>query len=59
MKAFQSMDKNGDGLLSKQELIQGYNKFYNNLEASKNAVDKIMKELGVQADDNIDYTCNL
>eukprot|EP00828_Plagiopyla_frontata_P046331 TRINITY_DN8193_c0_g1_i2.p2 TRINITY_DN8193_c0_g1~~TRINITY_DN8193_c0_g1_i2.p2 ORF type:complete len:188 (+),score=35.50 TRINITY_DN8193_c0_g1_i2:536-1099(+) len=56
MKAFQSMDKNGDGLLSKQELVQGYNKLYHNMELSTQAVDKIMKEFGVEEEDNIDYT---
>jgi len=29
------------------------------LDASKTAVDKIMKELGLNAEENIDYTCKL
>jgi calcium-dependent protein kinase len=29
---FKSFDKNGDGVLSKEELIQGYAQLYNSME---------------------------
>eukprot|EP00828_Plagiopyla_frontata_P034675 TRINITY_DN4518_c1_g2_i1.p3 TRINITY_DN4518_c1_g2~~TRINITY_DN4518_c1_g2_i1.p3 ORF type:complete len:175 (+),score=15.75 TRINITY_DN4518_c1_g2_i1:312-836(+) len=56
MKAFQSMDKNGDGLLSKQELIEGFIKLYRNKNLAEQAVENIMKQFGLANDENIDYT---
>ena len=51
------MDSNGDGVLSKLELITGFNKMLKNQEVAEQIVDKIMHELGMTDEDNIDYTC--
>ena len=42
MKTFQSLDKNGDGVLSKAELMEGYKKTMNEAEA-EDEVNKIMQ----------------
>lgn len=42
MKTFQQLDINGDGKLSKEELIAGYAKILP-LESAKKEVEKIMK----------------
>jgi calcium-dependent protein kinase len=40
MKIFKSLDKNGDGRLTKEELQDGYNK---SLAISDNEIDELMK----------------
>jgi hypothetical protein len=53
MKIFKSLDKNGDGRLTKEELQDGYNK---SLAISDNEIDELMKKLDNDGSGYIDYT---
>lgn len=49
------MDKNSDGKLSREELIEGYNKIMGDL-AAEEEVDKIMKIADADGSGEIDYS---
>lgn len=51
---FQSFDKNGDGVLSKEEIFEGYKSILGEVEASKE-VERIMNEMDINKDGTIDY----
>jgi len=55
LRIFQSLDTNGDGLLSKQEILVGYNKIYNE-KKSEETVDKLMQKIDINNSGYIDYT---
>ena len=55
LKTFQQLDSNGDGKLSKQELINGYAKILPPETAVKE-VEKIMKVIDKNANGDIDYS---
>lgn len=57
MKTFQSLDKNGDGVLSKTELMEGYKKTMNEAEAEEE-VNKIMAQVDKNNSGEIDYSGN-
>lgn len=55
LKTFQSLDLNGDGQLSKDELIAGYNNIMNDADANE-VVNKIMQVVDKNNNGAIDYT---
>jgi calcium-dependent protein kinase len=54
LELFQSFDKNGDGVLSKEEIYEGYKASLGEIEAKK-IVEKIMKEIDIDKSGTIDY----
>jgi len=55
-KTFNALDENGDGKLSRAELIQGYTKTFNDPEIAAKEVDRIMKAVDVDGSGFIDYS---
>jgi calcium-dependent protein kinase len=55
LKAFQELDTNGDGKLTREELVEGFKKFIGPEDAEKE-VDAIMKAVDGNASGAIDYT---
>lgn len=54
-KAFKSLDKNSDGKLSRQELVEGYTLIMGDL-AAEEEVEKIMKIADADGSGEIDYS---
>jgi calcium-dependent protein kinase len=54
LEIFQSFDKNGDGVLSKEEIFEGYKNILGEVEATKE-VERIMKEADLDKSGSIDY----
>jgi calcium-dependent protein kinase len=54
--AFKEFDKNGDGLLERNELIEGYVKLGMAKEDAVVEVDEIMKNIDINHDGNIQYS---
>jgi calcium-dependent protein kinase len=54
LELFQSFDKNGDGVLTKDEIYEGYKSILGEVEAQKE-VDRIMKEADLDKSGSIDY----
>ena len=50
------MDKNSDGRLSREELIEGYTTIYNDQEKAAREVDKIMAQVDDEKTGFIDYS---
>jgi len=55
LKTFQALDLNGDGQLSKEELIIGYKKIMES-ENAEEEVEAIMKVVDSNGSGSIDYT---
>ena len=53
-RAFQAIDKNSDGKLTREELIEGYTKMYG--EMAEEEVDKIMKLADFDGNGEIEYS---
>jgi calcium-dependent protein kinase len=53
---FQSFDKDGNGLLEKEELVEGYTELLGSKEAAIKEVDAIMIQVDFNQNGNIDYT---
>ena len=53
---FLSMDKNGDGSLTKEELLDGYTKLYGNRERARNEVESLMAIADVDNNGLVDYS---
>jgi calcium-dependent protein kinase len=51
---FQQFDKNGDGVLSKDEIMEGYKAYLGEVEAEKEA-ERIMNEVDMDQSGTIDY----
>ena len=51
---FQQFDKNGDGVLSKEEIMEGYKAYLGEVEAEKEA-ERIMNEVDMDQSGTIDY----
>ena len=56
MKTFIELDKNGDGKLSTEELIQGYTKLYKDETKAKKVVENIMSNVDIDNNGSIDYS---
>ena len=55
-KAFKALDKNSDGKLSREELVEGYRKIYG--ELAELEVDKILATVDANGSGEIDYSGN-
>ena len=55
-KAFKALDKNSDGKLSRDELIEGYQKIFG--ELAEEEVDKILARVDANGSGEIDYSGN-
>ena len=53
---FMSLDKNGDGTLTKDELLEGYAKFYKNRERARAEVEYLMANADVDGNGSMDYS---
>lgn len=51
---FQAFDKNGDGVLTKEEIYEGYKSILGEVEAGKE-VERIMNEIDIDKSGTIDY----
>jgi calcium-dependent protein kinase len=54
LELFQQFDKNGDGVLSKEEIMEGYKAYLGEVEAEKEA-ERIMNEVDMDQSGTIDY----
>ncbi len=54
IEMFQSLDKNGDGVLTKEEIYDGYKEALGDMEAKKE-VDRIFAEVDIDGSGTIDY----
>jgi calcium-dependent protein kinase len=54
LELFQAFDKNGDGVLSKDEIYEGYKSILGEVEAAKE-VERIMNEVDIDRSGTIDY----
>ncbi len=53
---FMKLDTNGDGTLTKKELLEGYTKFYGNPERARAEVDDLMANADIDNNGSIDYS---
>jgi len=53
---FLSLDKNGDGTLTKEELMEGYTRLYGNSERARIEVESLMNIADVDNNGTIDYS---
>ncbi len=53
--AFQKFDSNGDGVLQRQELIDGFVKVGLSAESALETVDEIMEKIDINRNGSIDY----
>ena len=54
---FQAFDKNGDGQLDPEELVEGYTEFFKgDRERAELEVQEIMDKLDLNGNGNIDYS---
>lgn len=57
-QTFMALDKNADGKLSREELIEGYTKIYGDNIKAIEEVDKIMNNIDLDHNNYIDYSGN-
>ncbi len=55
-QTFMALDKNADGKLSRDELIEGYATLYGDRERAMKEVDAIMRKVDVDHNGYIDYS---
>lgn len=55
-QTFMALDKNADGKLSREELIDGYTEIYGSIDLAEKEVDCIMKNVDVDHNGYIDYS---
>ena len=56
LNAFQSVDLNGDGILSKEEMVVAYSKLLGDLKRAEKYVEKIFKYLDCNKNGSIDFS---
>ena len=56
---FTALDKNGDGKLTPDELLEGYTKLYGNKERAVSEVKELMENADADNSGYIDYSGNL
>lgn len=54
-KIFKALDKNGDGHLSKEEILEGYEEHFG-VSINEEEVDKMFKNIDIDGNGSIDYT---
>lgn len=54
-KIFKALDKNGDGHLSKEEILEGYEEHFG-IPINEEDVDKMMKNVDIDGNGVIEYT---
>ena len=55
-KAFEQLDKNGDGVLTRSELVEGYTKVYQDRQKAEEMVRVIWEELDINGSGDINFT---
>ena len=55
-QTFMALDKNADGKLSREELIEGYIEMYGSIEQAEKEVEIIMNNVDVDHNGFIDYS---
>ena len=55
-KIFEKLDLNGDGQLSKEELLIGFSHLFENEDLAELEIDRIMSELDMNQNGFIDYS---
>ena len=55
-QTFMALDKNADGKLSREELVEGYTTIYGDVERASKEVDTIMDKVDVDHNGYIDYS---
>ena len=55
-KAFRNLDKNGDGLLSREELLEGYTQMLGDVGLAQTEVESIMEKVDSDGNGFIDYS---
>lgn len=55
-KTFLYLDKNGDGQLSKEELVEGYTAHMHSREDAQNLVEKVLDRVDNNHSGKVDYT---
>lgn len=57
-KIFKTLDTNGDGHLSIEELVEGYKKLYKSEEEAKREVEKLMANMDGDGSGTFEYSGN-
>ncbi len=55
-QTFRSMDTDGDGILSKEELLDGYTKIFGSRKLAEDEVDRILEVADSNKNGEIDYS---
>jgi calcium-dependent protein kinase len=53
---FKQFDKNGDGVLSKEELVEGLSIYYNDRKKAELEVNDILERVDINHDGVVNYT---
>ena len=55
-RTFQALDKDGNGVLTKEELIDGYRKVFSDKSEAEAEVQRIIEEVDINNSGHIDFT---